>query len=353
MTAKIPVSVLGATGTVGQKFVRLLADHPWLEVTAVAASAASAGKRYGEVVRWRESCALPERIAALTVQACTPPLPGPIVFSALDAEVAGPIEQAFAAAGAHVVTNARNHRMDADVPLLIPEANLAHLALVDRQRQARGWSGAILANPNCSTAALVLALAPLHQAYGLEQLFVSTMQAVSGAGYPGVASLDILGNVVPHIGGEEEKMERESRKILGALGPEGVIPAGFAVSAHTNRVATVDGHLMTVSVGFRTRVTPEQALATLRGFRADPRVAGLPSSPTPPVEVELRADRPQPRLDLERGRGMAVTVGRVRACPILDLRLVLLGHNTIRGAAGQAVQIAELLVAEGRVPRPA
>jgi aspartate-semialdehyde dehydrogenase len=353
MTAKIAVSVLGATGTVGQKFIRLLAEHPWFEVAAVAASSASAGRPYGEVVRWREPVPLPERIAALTVRECVPPLAGPIVFSALDAEVAGPIEQAFAAAGAHVVTNARNHRMDADVPLLIPEANLEHLALVDRQRAARGWPGAILANPNCSTAALALALAPLHRAFGIEKLFVSTMQAVSGAGYPGVASLDILGNVVPHISGEEEKIERESRKILGTLGPEGVEPAAFAVSAHTNRVATIEGHLATVSVGLRRRVTPDEAVAALRGFRAGPRIACLPSSPDPPVEVDLRADRPQPRLDLERGGGMAVTVGRVRACPILDLRLVLLGHNTIRGAAGQAVQIAELLVAEGRVDRPA
>jgi aspartate-semialdehyde dehydrogenase len=353
MTAKIPVSVLGATGTVGQKFVRLLADHPWFEVAAVAASAASAGRRYGEVVRWRETGALPDAIAGLTVQSCEPPLPGPIVFSALDADVAGPIEQAFAAAGAHVVTNTRNHRMDADVPLLIPEANLEHLELVDRQRESRGWPGAILANPNCSTAALVLALAPLHRAFGLEKLFVSTMQAVSGAGYPGVASLDILGNVVPYIGGEEEKMERESRKILGTLGPDGVAPADFAVSAHANRVAAVDGHMMTVSAGFRKRVSPEDALAVLREFRPSPRVACLPSSPDPPVEVDGRPDRPQTRLDLERGGGMAVTVGRVRACPILDLRLVLLGHNTIRGAAGQAVQIAELLVAEGRVDRSA
>jgi aspartate-semialdehyde dehydrogenase len=353
MTDKLPVSVLGATGTVGQKFVRLLGDHPWFEVAAVAASAASAGKRYGEVVRWRESSALPERIAGLVVQPCEPPLPGRIVFSALDADIAGPIEQAFAAAGAHVVTNTRNHRMEPDVPLLIPEANLDHLALVDRQHEARGWSGAILANPNCSTAALVLALAPLHRLFGLEKLFVSTMQAVSGAGYPGVASLDILGNVVPYIGGEEEKMERESRKILGTLGADGVVPADFALSAHANRVATVEGHMMTVSAGFRTRVTPEQAAAALRDFPVNPRVACLPSSPTPPVEVDARPDRPQTRLDLERGRGMAVTVGRIRPCPILDLRLVLLGHNTIRGAAGQAVQIAELLVAEGRVDRSA
>ncbi len=352
MTPKIPVCILGATGAVGQKFVRLLADHPWFEVAAVAASSGSAGKRYGDVVRWREAAALPDRIAALTVQGCAPPLPGGIAFSALDAEVAGPIEQAFAAAGAYVVTNTRTHRMDADVPLLIPEVNADHLRLVDRQRESRGWAGAILANPNCSTAALALALAPLHQAFGVERLFVSTMQAVSGAGYPGVASLDIVGNVVPFIGGEEEKIERESRKILGTLGSDGVEPAGFSVSAHTNRVPVVDGHLAAVSVGFRRWVTADEAIAALREFRAPPCVAELPSSPTPPIEVDLRADRPQPRLDLERGGGMAVTVGRVRPCPVLDLRMVVLGHNTVRGAAGQAVQIAELLVADGRIERP-
>jgi aspartate-semialdehyde dehydrogenase len=349
VSAKIPVTVLGATGTVGQKFVHLLAEHPWFELAAVAASSASAGKPYGEVVRWREPTALPDRIAALTVQPCTPPLAGPIAFSALDAEVAGPIEEAFARAGALVVTNARNHRMDPDVPLLVPEANADHLVLIDRQQAARGWPGAILANPNCSTAGLVLALAPLHQAFGIEKVFVSTMQAVSGAGYPGVPSLDIVGNVIPHIGGEEEKLERESRKILGRLGGGGVTPADFAVSAHTNRVAVIDGHLETVSVGFSRRVAPDEAIATLRAFRASPCVAELPSSPTPPVEVDLRPDRPQPRLDLDRGRGMAVTVGRIRPCPILDVRLVLLGHNTVRGAAGQGLQIAELLVADGRV----
>jgi aspartate-semialdehyde dehydrogenase len=351
MTAKIPVSVLGATGTVGQKFVRLLADHPWFEVAAVAASSASAGRPYGEAVRWRETVPLPDRVARLTVAECVPPLAGPIAFSALDADVAGPIEQAFARAGAWVVSNARNHRMDPDVPLLIPEANADHLALIDRQRAARGWPGAILTNPNCSTAALALVLAPLHRAFGVEKLVVSTMQATSGAGYPGVPSLDILGNVIPHIGGEEEKMERESRKILGTLGEAGVEPAAFAVSAHTNRVAVVDGHLETVSVGFRRGATPEEAVQVLREFAAPPCVAGLPSSPRPPVEVELRPDRPQPRLDLERGGGMAVTVGRIRPCPVLDLRLVLLGHNTIRGAAGQGVRIAELLVADGRVGR--
>ena len=353
MTAKIPVCILGATGTVGQKFVRLLADHPWFEVAAVAASSASAGRRYGDVVRWREQVELPPAIAGLTVRECAPPLPGAVAFSALDAEVAGPVEQAFARAGAFVVSNTRTHRMEPDVPLLIPEANAEHLVLIDRQRTERGWSGAILANPNCSTAALALALAPLHQAFGVEKLFVSTMQAVSGAGYPGVPSLDVIGNVIPHIGGEEEKIERECRKILGRLGAGGVEPAAFAVSAHTSRVAVVDGHLETISVGLGRRVTPDEATTVLREFRGSPCVAGLPSSPNPPVEVDLRADRPQPRLDLERGRGMAVTVGRVRPCPVLDLRMVVLGHNTIRGAAGQAVQIAELLVADGRLgPRP-
>ncbi len=351
MSAKIPVCILGATGTVGQKFVRLLADHPWFEIAAVAASSASAGRRYGDVVRWREQSDIPSRVADLTVAESAPPLPGAVAFSALDAEVAGPIEQAFAQAGAFVVTNTRTHRMEPDVPLLIPEANGDHLVLVDRQREARGWKGAILANPNCSTAALALALAPLHRAFEIERLFVSTMQAVSGAGYPGVASLDALGNVIPYIGGEEEKIERESRKILGTLGAAGVEPAGFAVSAHTNRVAVIDGHLETVSVGFRRRVTPDEAAAVLREFRGSPCVAGLPSSPNPPVEVDTRIDRPQPRLDLERGRGMAVTVGRIRPCPILDIRMVVLGHNTIRGAAGQAVQIAELLVADGRLGR--
>ena len=349
MSAKIPVCILGATGTVGQKFVRLLADHPWFEVASVAASSTSAGRLYGAVVRWREQCELPPAIADLTIAECAPPLRGSVAFSALDADAAGPVEQAFARAGAYVVTNTRTHRMEPDVPLLIPEANADHLVLVDRQQEARGWSGAVLANPNCSTAALTLALAPLHRAFGIERLFVSTMQAVSGAGYPGVPSLDALGNVIPHIGGEEEKIERESRKILGALGADGVEPAEFAVSAHTNRVAVVDGHLETISVGFRRRVTPEEATAALKEFRGSPCVAGLPSSPNPPVEVEVRPDRPQPRLDLDRGRGMAVTVGRIRPCPILDLRMVVLGHNTIRGAAGQAVQIAELLVADGRV----
>jgi aspartate-semialdehyde dehydrogenase len=348
MSQKIPVAILGATGTVGQKFVRLLAEHPWFEIAAVAASSASAGRRYDEAVRWREPVPLPRPVAGMTLLDCAPPLPGRVAFSALDAEVAAPIEQAFARAGVVVVTNARTHRMDPDVPLLIPEVNADHVALLDCQRESRGWKGAILANPNCSTAALALALAPLHRAFGIERLFVSTMQAVSGAGYPGVPSLDIIGNVIPYIGGEEEKIERESRKILGTLSNGAVEPAGFALSAHTNRVAVVDGHMATVSVGFERRVKPDEAMVVLRDFRGPAAVTTLPSSPTPPIELEERIDRPQPRLDLDRGAGMAVTVGRVRPCAVLDLRLVVLGHNTVRGAAGQGVQIAELLMADER-----
>lgn len=349
MTARLPVAVLGATGTVGQKFVRLLADHPWFEVTALAASAASAGRPYGEVVRWRESTPLPDRIAGLVIQPCAPTLDAAVAFSALDAEVARDIEQGFARAGVTVITNTRIHRMDPDVPLVVPEVNAAHTDLLDLQRQQRGWPGAILANPNCSTAALVLALAPLTQAFGLERVFVATMQAISGAGYPGLASLDIVGNVIPHIGGEEEKVERETPKLLGTLGATGVVPAAITVSAHCNRVPVVDGHLEVVSASFTRRPAPEEAIAAMQAFRGPGVVTTLPSSPTQPLEVDPRPDRPQTRLDVERGNGMAVTVGRVRPCTILDLRFALLGHNTVRGAAGAAIQIAELLKAQGRL----
>ena len=340
MAPKIPITILGATGTVGQKFVRLLDDHPWFEIASLAASEQSAGRKYGDVVRWRETTPIPERVAAMTVQRAEPGLPGRIAFSAIEAEIAGEVEQAFAKAGVFVVTNTKTHRMDPFVPLLVPEVNPGHLDLVRQQQVERGWSGGIVANPNCSTAGLVLALAPLHNAFGIEKLFVATMQAVSGAGYPGVASLDALGNVIPFIGGEEEKIEQETRKIL-----EGT----FSVSAHTNRVAVIDGHLEVVSVGFGRRAKPEEAIAVLQAFRAPEEVAALPSTPPRPVEYDARPDRPQSRLDLERGGGMTVTVGRVRPCPLLDLRLVLLGHNTIRGAAGAAVQNAELLVQQGFV----
>jgi aspartate-semialdehyde dehydrogenase len=346
---RIPVAVLGATGTVGQKFVRLLAEHPWFEIAALGASEQSAGRPYGEVVRWRETTPLPAAAARLVVRSCDPIAGVPIAFSALDAAVAGPLEEAHARAGGHVLTNASPWRMDPGVPLLIPEVNACHLVLLERQRRERGWSGAIVANPNCSTAALVLALAPLERAFGVERVVVSTMQAVSGAGYPGVPSLDALGNVIPFIGQEEEKIERETGKLLGRVDAGALHPADIVVSAHTNRVAVVDGHTETLSVGLRRRVSLAEARAALDAFRAEGVVATLPSTPARPLEVDERPDRPQPRLDLERGGGMTVTVGRLRPCPVLDLRLVVLGHNTIRGAAGAALQNAELLVAEGRV----
>ncbi|HEY7683092.1 MAG TPA: aspartate-semialdehyde dehydrogenase [Gemmatimonadales bacterium] len=351
MTAKIPVSILGATGTVGQKFVRLLAGHPWFEIAAVAASEQSAGRRYGEVVRWRETTPIPERVAAMMVQRADPCIPGRIAFSAIEAEIAGAVEQGFARAGTYVVTNTKTHRLDPDVPLLIPEVNPDHLTLLARQQRERGWNGGIVANPNCSTAGLALGVAPLHRAFGIEKLFVATMQAVSGAGYPGVASLDAVGNVIPFIGGEEEKMERETVKILGELGDERVAEAPIRLTAHTNRVPVVDGHLEVVSLGFGRRVTPSEAVAVLDGFRPPAAIAQLPSTPARPVECDGRNDRPQPRLDLDRGGGMTVTVGRVRPCNVLDLRLVLLSHNTVRGAAGAAIQNAELLVARGYVSR--
>jgi aspartate-semialdehyde dehydrogenase len=349
--SRIPVAVLGATGTVGQKFIRLLATHPWFEIRSVAASAENAGKRYRDAVRWRESTPIPEAIGDLVLARSDQPLGLPLAFSALETKVAGPLEEAWAQAGAIVVTNASPHRMDPDVPLLIPEVNADHLALLDRQRAARGWRGGIVANPNCTTAGLVLGLTPLHRAFGIDRLFVSTMQAISGAGWPGVASLDINGNVIPYIPTEEEKVEQETRKLFGRLGSETVDPAEIVVSAHTNRVPVIDGHTETVSVGFSRAVGVEEAAHAIRQWRPAAEVAGLPSTPERVVEVEERPDRPQPRLDIERGGGMTVTVGRLRPCPLLGLRLVVLSHNTIRGAAGAAIQNAELLVASGRVAR--
>ncbi|MEK6687005.1 MAG: aspartate-semialdehyde dehydrogenase [Gemmatimonadota bacterium] len=346
---RVAVSILGATGTVGQQFVRLLAGHPWFEIVQVAASAQSVGKPYADAVRWRDAGPIPENVAGLIGLRCDPTLDAPIAFSALDASLAGPLEQGLAAAGVQVVSNASSHRMDPLVPLLIPEVNPDHLGLLAAHRKARGWPGGIVANPNCSTAAIVLGLAPLHRAFGVERLVVATMQAVSGAGYPGVASLDIVGNVVPWIGGEEEKIEQETRKLFGEYAAGVVEEALITVSAHTNRVPVVDGHLAVLSVGFRTRPGVQDAVAAIEAFRPSAAVAALPSTPARPVVFDSRVDRPQPRLDLLAGDGMTVTVGRVRPCPLLDLRLVVLGHNTVRGAAGAAIQNAELLVAAGEV----
>jgi len=345
---KIPVGVLGATGAVGQTFVRLLENHPWFEVTAVAASERSAGKRYRDATHWL-SGEMPSRIGGLSVTACEPAcVDTQIVFSALDSDAAQEVEAAFARAGRLVLSNARNYRMDADVPLLIPEVNPDHLELLPIQRAARKWNGAIVTNSNCSTMVIALALAPLHQAFGVEQLFVTTLQALSGARYPWVPSLDILGNIIPFIGGgEEEKIESEPLKILGTFERGAVTPAPMRVSAQVNRVAVEHGHTACMSVKLASRTTPEAAMDALRTWKGAVSELALPSAPTSPVIVSTERDRPQPRRDVNAGNGMSVVVGRVRPDPLLDLRLVAMGHNTIRGAAGASILNAELMFARG------
>ncbi|MBM3782159.1 MAG: aspartate-semialdehyde dehydrogenase [Acidobacteria bacterium] len=344
MHTKIDVGVLGATGMVGQQFVARLAAHPWFSLTWLAASERSEGRRYADAAPWRLSTPIPADAASRLVEACVPGRGPRVVFSGLDASVAGDVEAAFAAAGHIVVSNARNFRMDPLVPLLIPEVNADHLSLVAEQRQARGWSGAIVTNPNCSTVMLAMALAPLRR-FGVRSVIVSTMQAVSGAGYPGVPSLDILGNLVPFIGGEEEKMEVETRKILGEDG--GRTPHGVTVSAHCNRVPVVDGHTLTVSVALDSRPDPAEVGEAMRTFSGRPQVLGLPTAPIPALLVMDEPNRPQPRLDVERGQGMTVCVGRIRPCGVLTTRFVVLGHNTVRGAAGAAILNAELMQADG------
>jgi aspartate-semialdehyde dehydrogenase len=329
---------------VGQQFVSRLARHPWFRCTWLAASERSEGKTYKSIAPWKLSTSIPGSAADRVVQACVPGKGPKVVFSGLDASVAGDIEQAFAAAGHIVVSNARNFRMDPLVPLLIPEVNADHLQLLGEQREAKGWPGAIVTNPNCSTVVLAMALAPLRQ-FDVRACIVSTMQAVSGAGYPGVPSLDILGNVVPFISGEEEKMQAETLKILGTDG--GRAPYAAAVSAHCNRVPVLDGHTMTVSVAFEQKPSLEEIADALRNFSGRPQELWLPSAPQPPLVVTEEPNRPQPRLDADLGAGMAVTIGRLRDCPVMDAKFVALGHNTVRGAAGAAILNAELMHAEG------
>ena len=350
-TAKTPVAILGATGAVGQTFIRLLADHPWFVVAEVAASERSVGKTYAEAAKWLEGT-LPSAIASLQVVACDPrAVTSPIVFSALDAAAAGTIEPAFAHAGRVVLSNAKNFRMESDVPLVVPEVNGDHLGILAAQRAARGWTGAIVTNANCAATVAAMALAPLHEAFGLRRLFAATMQAVSGAGYPGVPSLDILGNVIPYIGEEEPKIERELPKMLGTFANGVLSDAPFTVSAHANRVPVEHGHTVVMSCDFERSPTPEQALTVLRAWQGYAPVRGLPSAPSPALVIEDAPDKPQPRRDVDRGNGMTVTVGRVRADNLFDLRLVAMGHNTIRGAAGGSVLNAELLVATGVLAR--
>jgi aspartate-semialdehyde dehydrogenase len=343
---KIEVGILGATGTVGQRFVQLLGEHPWFELRWLAASDRSAGKRYAEAVNWQLEGAPPPPVADWEVAECMPGLGPRVVFSSMSGAQAGEIEGAFAAAGHVVITNSSHFRMAADVPLLVPEVNPEHLGLLPVQRRRRGWEGAIVTNPNCAAVVLVMALAPLRR-FGLRRVLVTTLQAVSGAGYPGVPSLDVLGSVIPYIGGEEPKVESEPQKILGELQGEAVRPLPFAISAACHRVAAVDGHLVAASVEFEQRPEREELLAALAGFRGLPQERRLPSAPLRPIHLLEACDRPQTRKDAGLERGMATAVGRVRECPVLHYKLVALSHNVLRGAAGAAVLNAELMASEG------
>jgi len=347
MSNKLPVGILGATGIVGQRFIQLLEHHPWFEVTWLAASDRSEGKPYAQAARWRLKTAIPGRIAQMIVSPATPEGAPKIIFAALDSAIAKEMEPAFAAAGCAVVSNSSALRMQSDVPLVIPEVNADHIPLIEVQGWRRKSGGFAVTNPNCSAIGLVLALAPLHQKFGLETVMAVTMQAVSGAGYPGVASLDILGNVIPYISNEEEKMEEETQKLLGKLNGNSIVPAPFAMSAQCNRVAVEDGHTESVSIRLKTKAQPEEIIAAWNEFRAEPQSLRLPSAPEQPVIYLHGVDRPQPRLDVDSGGGMTTSVGRLRKCNVLDWKFTLLSHNTIRGAAGAALLNAELLKAKG------
>jgi aspartate-semialdehyde dehydrogenase len=344
---KIPVGILGATGVVGQRFIQLLEDHPWFEVAWLAASDRSAGQAYGDAARWRLKTPIPEHIRKMPVSAAEPNGAPHVIFAALDSGIARELEPKFADAGCAVVSNSSAFRMQKDVPLVIPEVNPDHLALIALQSWRKKSGGYIVTNPNCSAIGLVVALAPLHQKFGVESLFVTTMQAVSGAGYPGVASLDILGNVIPYIASEEEKMEEETKKLLGQLNNNHVQDAGFSMTAHCNRVAVEDGHTESVSVKLKQKADIEAVLAAIRDFKSKPYELGCPLAPDRPLVYDTAPDRPQPRFDLDRGKGMTVSVGRLRPCGVLDYKFTVLSHNTIRGAAGAALLNAELLKVQG------
>jgi len=342
---KIEVGILGATGMVGQHFIKFLQGNPWFELKWLGASDRSAGKKYRDAMTWHLGV-VPDAVADMTVDECKPGKAPRLVFSAMDASVATEIERDFAQAGHVVVSNSRNHRMEQDVPLLVPEINADHLKIVPLQQRNRGWKGQIVTNPNCSTIALTMGLAPLKP-FGIIRVLATTLQAISGAGYPGVASMDIMGNVIPFIGGEEEKMQQETQKILGDFRGDHIEPLHAKVSAHCNRVAVVDGHTVTVSVEFSSRPSEADLRHAYDTFTALPQQRQLPSAPPRPVIYMHEANRPQPRKDAERERGMAAFVGRLRPCPVLDYKFVVLSHNTVRGAAGAAVLNAELMHSEG------
>jgi aspartate-semialdehyde dehydrogenase len=347
MSTKIPVGILGATGVVGQRFIQMLERHPWFEVAWLAASDRSEGKSYAEAAHWRLKTPIPTAVAAMRVSPAIPDGAPRVIFAALDAGIAAELEPRFADAGCAVVSNSSALRMQQDVPLVIPEVNADHIQLIDGQAWRKKSGGYVVTNPNCSAIGLVLALAPLQQRFGLETVMAVTMQAVSGAGYPGVASLDILGNVIPYIAKEEEKMEEETRKLLGQLNGTKVVAATFAMSAQCNRVAVEDGHTESVSVRLKSKAQPEEMIAAWNSFRAEPQELQLPSAPKNPVVYFGAPDRPQPRFDIDLGAGMTTAVGRLRPCGVLDWKFTVLSHNTIRGAAGAALLNAELLKAKG------
>ncbi|MCA2000368.1 MAG: aspartate-semialdehyde dehydrogenase [Chloroflexi bacterium] len=346
--ARIPVAVLGATGSVGQRFMSLLDNHPWFKVVALAASDRSVGQKYSSAARWVLNEPMPEYARDMVVvPAATEAVQAKIVFSALHNDVAKDLEPQFAQAGMAVCSNASSYRRAEDVPLLLPEVNAEHIQLVKIQRQRRGWSGCILTNPNCTSAGLTVALKALDDAFGVKKVFAVSMQALSGAGYPGVPSLDIMDNVIPHINGEEEKVEWEPRKMLGKWKDGGVEAADIQFSVHANRVAVTDGHTVCASVALASPAAPQTVEAVLRAYAAPLSARDLPSSPRPVIEVRSEADRPQPRLDRLTGKGMTTVVGRVRPDPLFDIKFVVLSHNTIRGAAGGSIYNAELLAQEG------
>src|SRR5437899_1146045 len=349
MATKTPVGILGATGTVGQRFVQLLEDHPWFEVAWLAASERSDGRPYGEAARWRLKTALPSRIAEMRVSSAIPEGAPKVIFAALDSRVAAELEPRLAESGHAVISNSSALRMQKDVPLVIPEVNPEHLKLLECQAWRRKSGGFVVTNPNCSAIGLVLALAPLDRQFGLETIMAVTMQAVSGAGYPGVASLDILGNVIPYIAKEEEKMEEETRKLLGRLNGSSIQPGAFGMSAQCNRVAVEDGHTESVSVKLKKKARPEEIITAWNEFRSVPQELRLPSAPQQPVKYSGAPDRPQPRFDSDSGNGMTTTVGRLRPCGVLDWKFTVLSHNTIRGAAGAALLNAALLRAQGYI----
>ena len=347
MSSKLPVGILGATGIVGQRFIQMLEHHPWFEVAWLAASDRSEGRPYAEAARWRLKTAIPARIANMTVSPAKPDGAPKVIFAALDAAIAREMEPQFAAAGCAVVSNSSALRMQSDVPLVIPEVNGDHITLIDTQSWRRSSGGFAVTNPNCSAIGLVIALAPLHRKFQLETVMAVTMQAVSGAGYPGVPSLDILGNVVPYIKNEEEKMEEETQKLLGKLSGGTVVPAPFAMSAQCNRVPVEDGHTESVSIRLKQKAKAEDIIAAWNEFTAEPQQLRLPTAPEKPVVYMTAPDRPQPRFDCDLGGGMTTAVGRLRPCNVLDWKFTVLSHNTIRGAAGAALLNAELLKAKG------